>query len=72
MPPQPAGVSAALGAAPDADMIFIAHTGLDRLQTIGDIWRELPMDKRLTMRAWRRRELDAPTPGARPKTTGGS
>ena len=26
----------------------------------------------LTMRAWRRRELDAPTPGARPKTTGGS
>lgn len=53
MPPQPGGVYAALSAAPDADMVFIGHTGLDRLVTIGDIWRELPMDKRITMRAWR-------------------
>lgn len=60
MPPQPAGVSAALAAAPDADMVFIAHTGLDRLQTIGDVWRELPMDKRLTMRAWRVPRADIP------------
>lgn len=53
MPPQPGGVNAALEGAPDADMVFIGHTGLDGLTTIGDIWRELPMDKRLTMRAWR-------------------
>ncbi len=53
MPPQPGGIYAALAAAPEADVVLIAHTGLDRLQTIGDIWRELPMDKRLTMRAVR-------------------
>lgn len=53
MPPQPGGVHAALETARDADMVFIGHTGLDQLLTIGDIWRELPMDKRITMRAWR-------------------
>ncbi len=53
MPPQPGGVHAALETASDADMVFIGHTGLDQLITIGDIWRELPMDKRITMRAWR-------------------
>ncbi|MCW3492903.1 1-acyl-sn-glycerol-3-phosphate acyltransferase [Microbacterium sp. SSM24] len=53
MPPQPGGVHAALETAADADIVFIGHTGLDQLITIGDIWRELPMDKRITMRAWR-------------------
>ena len=53
MAPQPGGMHAALAAAPDADVVFIAHTGLERLATFGDIWRELPMDKGITMRAWR-------------------
>ncbi|HKP06519.1 MAG TPA: 1-acyl-sn-glycerol-3-phosphate acyltransferase [Microbacterium sp.] len=53
MAPQPGGMHAALDAAPDADVVFIAHTGLDRLHTLRDIWRELPMDKGITMRAWR-------------------
>jgi len=53
MPPQPGGVYAALAAAPDADFVYIGHTGLDKMLTLGDVWRELPMDKRLTMRAWR-------------------
>lgn len=53
MPPQPGGVFAALGAAPEADAVLIGHTGLDRLHSLRDIWRELPMDKRLTMHAWR-------------------
>jgi hypothetical protein len=30
----------------------VAHTGLDRMLTVADIWRELPMDKRLVMRFW--------------------
>lgn len=53
MPPQPGGMHAALEASSDADVVFIAHTGLDRLVTTADIWRELPMDKQITMRAWR-------------------
>ncbi|MGN9812235.1 1-acyl-sn-glycerol-3-phosphate acyltransferase [Micromonospora sp. BQ11] len=50
--PQPGGLLAALDAAPDAGVIFVAHTGLDRLLTVADVWRELPMDKRIVMRFW--------------------
>ena len=60
MAPQPGGMHAALDAAPDADVVFIAHTGLDRLVTLRDIWRELPMDKGITMRAWRVSRADVP------------
>ena len=44
--PRPGGLLAALDAAPDADVVLVAHTGLDHLLTVGDVWRELPMDKR--------------------------
>ena len=50
--PQPGGVLAALDAAADAGVIFVAHTGLDRMLTVADVWRELPMDKRIIMRFW--------------------
>ncbi|MFE4724958.1 1-acyl-sn-glycerol-3-phosphate acyltransferase [Microbacterium sp. NPDC056736] len=60
MAPQPGGIHAALDAAPTADVVFIAHTGLDRLATLRDIWRELPMDKRVTMCAWRVPRADVP------------
>lgn len=52
LPPKPGGLLAALDAAPDAGVIFVAHTGLDRMITVADVWRELPMDKRLVMRFW--------------------
>ena len=51
--PRPGGVLAALDAAPEADVVMVAHTGLDHLLTVGDVWREMPMDKRLVMRWWR-------------------
>ena len=50
--PRPGGFLAALDAAPEADVVMVAHTGLDHLLTIGDVWRELPIDKRITMRWW--------------------
>jgi len=50
--PRPGGVIAALDAAPEADVLMVAHTGLDHLLTVGDVWRELPMDKQLVMRWW--------------------
>ena len=52
LPPHPAGVTAALGAAPHADVVFVAHTGLEHLSTVRDIWRGLPMDKTLHLRWW--------------------
>lgn len=50
LPPRPGGVRAALAAAPHADVVFVAHTGLDHLLTVGDVWRELPQDKVLRLR----------------------
>ncbi|WP_243058331.1 1-acyl-sn-glycerol-3-phosphate acyltransferase [Nocardioides sp. SR21] len=50
--PRPGGFLAALDAAPDADVVLVAHTGLDHLVSVSDVWRELPMDKRIVMRWW--------------------
>jgi len=52
LPPRPAGVAAALRAAPHADVVFVAHTGLEHLNTVRDLWRSLPMDKTLHLRWW--------------------
>ena len=59
--PRPGGVLAALEAAPEADVLMVAHTGLDHLVTVSDLWRELPMDKQITMRWWQvaREEIPA-------------
>lgn len=51
--PRPGGFLAALDGAPDADVVLVAHTGLDHLLTVADLWRELPMDKQIVMRWWR-------------------
>ena len=50
--PRPGGFIAALDGAPDADVVLVAHTGLDHMLTMRDVWRELPMDKVLVMRWW--------------------
>jgi 1-acyl-sn-glycerol-3-phosphate acyltransferase len=50
--PRPGGLLAALDAAPEADVVLVAHTGLDHVLTVGDVWRELPMDKVIVMRWW--------------------
>ena len=58
--PRPGGFIAALDAAPDADVVLVAHTGTDHMLTVGDVWRELPMDKRLVMRWWQVAREDIP------------
>ncbi len=52
LPPRPGGVVAALQAAPHADVVLVAHTGLEHLSTVRDLWRALPMDKTLHLRWW--------------------
>ena len=52
LPPRPAGVAAALRAAPHADVVLVAHTGLEHLDSLADVWRHLPMDKTLHLRWW--------------------
>jgi 1-acyl-sn-glycerol-3-phosphate acyltransferase len=58
--PRPGGLLAALDAAPGTDVVLVAHTGLDHLMTVADVWRALPMDKELVMRWWRVPHEDLP------------
>ena len=53
LPPRTGGTRAAIAACPAADVIFVAHAGLDRLVSVGDIWRSLPMDQVIHARWWR-------------------
>ena len=52
MAPKPGGVLAALTNADDADVVFVAHTGVEHMTTVLDVWRELPMDREIQMRWW--------------------
>jgi 1-acyl-sn-glycerol-3-phosphate acyltransferase len=52
MAPKPGGVIAALTEARDADVVFVAHTGVEHMVTVLDMWRELPMDREIQMRWW--------------------
>ncbi len=58
--PKPGGLLAALDAAPEADVLLVAHTGLDHLLGLRDVWRELPMDKQIIMGWWRVPREDIP------------
>jgi 1-acyl-sn-glycerol-3-phosphate acyltransferase len=60
LPPRPAGTLTALAACPDADVIFVAHTGLDRLAGVRDIWRSLLADMEVQAHWWRVPSADVP------------
>jgi 1-acyl-sn-glycerol-3-phosphate acyltransferase len=51
--PRTGGAFAAIEACPDADVIFVAHAGLDRLVSVGDIWRNLPIGRTIRAKWWR-------------------
>lgn len=51
--PRTGGTRTAIAAAPDADVVFVAHTGLEDLSTVVDLWRGLPMDAEVAVKAWR-------------------
>jgi 1-acyl-sn-glycerol-3-phosphate acyltransferase len=53
LPPRPGGALAAIEACPDADVVFVAHAGLDGLVTAGDVWRNLPIDQVVRAKWWR-------------------
>jgi 1-acyl-sn-glycerol-3-phosphate acyltransferase len=51
--PRAGGALAAIAACPAADVVFVAHAGLDRLVSVGDVWRNLPMDQVVRATWWR-------------------
>ncbi|KHL18306.1 acyltransferase-like protein [Mumia flava] len=63
MAPHAGGFATALDAAPQASVLVVAHTGLERLVTLKDIWRELPMDKTITLGGWLTSSGDLPPDG---------
>jgi hypothetical protein len=60
LPPRAGGAFAAIDAAPTADVIFVAHTGLDDLVTVRDVWRALPMEQVIKAKWWRVPAADVP------------
>jgi 1-acyl-sn-glycerol-3-phosphate acyltransferase len=60
LPPRPGGTLAALAACPSADVIFVAHTGLDRLVSVRDVWHSLLTDMEVRARWWRVPAADVP------------
>ncbi|HVB43945.1 MAG TPA: 1-acyl-sn-glycerol-3-phosphate acyltransferase [Streptosporangiaceae bacterium] len=58
--PRSGGAFAAIEACPEADVIFVAHAGLDRLVSVRDIWRSLPVDQTIRAKWWRVLADDVP------------
>jgi 1-acyl-sn-glycerol-3-phosphate acyltransferase len=53
LPPRTGGALAAIAACPEADVIFVAHAGLDQLVSVRDIWRSLPVGHVIHAKWWR-------------------
>jgi len=60
LPPRPGGVLAALDNAPDADVVVVAHTGLEGYSTVPDILAGLPMQHSVRMAWWHVPRADIP------------
>jgi len=58
--PRLGGTAAAVSAAPSADVIFVAHTGLEDLSSIVDLYRGVPMDASIRVKLWRVPAADVP------------
>ena len=59
--PHSGGVVAALTGCPTADVVLVAHTGLEDLSTVVDLWRGLPLDDDIDIRMWHVPAADVPT-----------
>ncbi|MFH8217581.1 hypothetical protein ACH4C2_00115 [Streptomyces sp. NPDC018057] len=53
LPPRDAGALAAIAAAPTADVVFVAHTGLDSLHSARTVWARLPLREGVRAHWWR-------------------
>jgi 1-acyl-sn-glycerol-3-phosphate acyltransferase len=60
LPPHPTGAISALRGAPDADVVFGAHTGLGLAAWPGQLWRATPIGRTFTARMWLAPAADRP------------
>jgi len=59
--PRAGGAIAALEGAPEADVVFVAHTGLESFSSVTDLWRGIPLDTDIVAKAWRVPRSQIPT-----------
>lgn len=52
LPPHLAGTGAALAAAPTADVVFVAHTGLDAIDSVRTAWDGIPLRRHVRAHWW--------------------
>lgn len=60
LPPRPAGTLSLLQAAPEVDVVVLAHKGLEGAATLGDFWRGELVETTLKVAAWRVPASDIP------------
>ncbi|WP_269855951.1 1-acyl-sn-glycerol-3-phosphate acyltransferase [Streptomyces sp. RPT161] len=53
LPPHAGGALAALAAAPGADVVFVAHTGLDAIDSLPTLWEGIPLREPVRAHWWR-------------------
>jgi hypothetical protein len=53
LPPRHRGPRAAIHSAPEADIVFVAHTVLEDVGSFGDLWRRIPLAEPIDSRYWR-------------------
>ncbi|MGH2758007.1 MAG: 1-acyl-sn-glycerol-3-phosphate acyltransferase [Actinomycetota bacterium] len=58
--PRPGGALAAIDSAPQADVVFVAHTGLEYLSSMPDLWASVPLRQPIVSRYWRIAPDDIP------------
>jgi long-chain acyl-CoA synthetase len=51
--PHPGGVMAAIRSAPEADVVFVAHEGLEDYESLLALWRAVPLSEPIRGRYWR-------------------
>ena len=61
LPPRPGGVLALLDAVPEADVVVLAHTGLDAYPTFRELARAVPRLRPVRVTAWRVPVAEIPT-----------
>ena len=64
LPPRRGGVLALLDAAPTADVVVLAHTGLEGAARLGDLWRGSLVGRTIEVAMWRVPRAEIPADAA--------
>ena len=60
LPPRHNGVMAAMSAAPDAEVVFVAHSVLEDVGTFKELWSRIPFERPIAACYWRVKQSEIP------------